>query len=49
MWFRILSMKRYLDPASLSPLLAETDELVRIFHTSVSTARKNLSSASEPD
>ena len=49
MWLRIISMKQYLDLASLSPLLAETDELVRIFHTSVSTARKNLSAASEND
>ena len=49
MWLRIISMKQYLDLASLSPLLAETDELVRIFHTSVSTARKNLSAASESD
>ena len=42
MWLRIISMKQYVDPNSLNKLLAETDELVKIFHTSVKTARRNL-------
>ena len=42
MWLRIIAMKSYLDPDSLRSLLAETDELVRIFQASVSTARQNL-------
>ncbi len=44
MWLRIVSLKQYLPPDSLASLLAETDELVKIFHASVSTARKALSS-----
>jgi len=42
MWLRIIAMKRYLEPASLQSLLAETDELIKIFHASVKTARKNV-------
>ena len=42
MWLRIIAMKQYVDPKSLQKLLVETDELVRIFHTSVRTARRNL-------
>ena len=47
MWLRIIAMKEYVDPQSLQKLLAETDELVKIFHTSVKTARKNLALAEE--
>ena len=43
MWLRIVVMKAYLDPNTLQSLLAETDELVRIFQASVSTARQRLS------
>lgn len=42
MWLRIIAMKSYLDPTTLQSLLAETDELVRIFQASVSTARHHL-------
>ena len=42
MWLRIIEMKGYLEIESVHPLVMETDELVRIFHASVSTARKNL-------
>ena len=41
-WLRIISMKQYVEPRALEKLLAETDELVKILHTSVKTARKNL-------
>ena len=47
MWLRIIAMKEYVDPKSLQKLLAETDELIKIFHTSVKTARKNLALAEE--
>ncbi len=46
MWLRIVSMRRYVDPQALAPLLAETEELVRVFNASVSTARKNLAASS---
>ena len=42
MWLRIIMLKQYVDPVLLGPLLDETDELVRIFNTSVKTARKNI-------
>ncbi len=43
MWLNIIAKKQFLDPSSLRPLIEETNELVKIFHSSVSTARKNLS------
>lgn len=46
MWLKIISLKHYLSPESVAPLLAETEELVKLFHTSVSTARKALSPSS---
>ena len=42
MWLRIIAMKKYLKPGLLDDLLEETDELVRIFNSSVKTARRNL-------
>ena len=42
MWLKIIALKQYLPPASLVPLAKETDELVKIFHASISTARKAL-------
>ncbi len=48
MWLKIVLLKHYLPPDSLASLLAETDELVKIFHSSVSTARKALSAAASP-
>ena len=47
MWLRIIAMKQYVEPKSLQKLLVETDELVKIFHTSVKTARKNMALAEE--
>jgi hypothetical protein len=35
-------------PFDLASLLAETNELVKIFHSSISTARKALSAAASP-
>ena len=46
MWLRIIALRSYLDNALLEPLIGETDELAKIFHTSVMTARKHLSDLS---
>ena len=46
MWLKIIALSGYLDPATIEPLVAETDELVKIFHSSVSTARKTMASES---
>ena len=42
MWLRIIALKEYVPSQKLESLLSETDELIRIFNTSVKTARKNL-------
>ena len=42
MWLRIIALKKYVVPQKLESLLSETDELIRIFNTSVKTARKNI-------
>lgn len=44
MWLRIIALWQYLTTDIMASLLAETDELIKIFHASVSTARKSLSS-----
>ena len=43
----VSAMKQYVEPRTLQKLLAETDELVKIFHASVKTARKNLALSEE--
>ena len=47
MWLRIIALKQYLDSKQLESLLVETDELVRIFNSSVKTARKNLAAGQD--
>ena len=42
MWLRIIALKEYVSPKKLESLLAETDELIRIFNSSVKTARRNI-------
>lgn len=42
MWLYIISKRNYIRPHLLEPLLMETDELVRIFHASITTARKRM-------
>ena len=42
MWLRIIALEEYVPSQKLESLLSETDELIRIFNTSVKTARKNL-------
>ena len=42
MWLRIIALKQYVEPRTLTKLLAEADELVRIFNASVKTARQRL-------
>ncbi len=43
MWLRIICLRRYLPEESMRPLLNETEALVKIFYSSVSTARKAIS------
>ena len=42
MWLRIISLKGYLDGRTLLGLMGETDELAKIFHASIMTARKRI-------
>ena len=42
MWFRIIAKRGYVKPGQLVSLLDELEELVKIFHSSIKTARKNL-------
>ena len=41
MWLRIISERAYVKPERLVSLLNETEELIKIFHASVTTARRN--------
>ena len=43
MWLYMIGKREYVRPAKLTKLLDETDELVRIFNASISTARKRIS------
>ena len=43
MWLRIIVLRKYVSEKQLVPLINETDELAKIFHASVMTARRNLS------
>ena len=43
MWLYIIGKREYVRPAQLAKLFDETDELVRIFNASISTARKRIS------
>ena len=47
MWLRIISLKRYLDGRTLVGLMGETDELAKIFHASIMTARKRIEQGAE--
>ena len=47
MWLRIISLKGYLDGRSLVSLMGETDELAKIFHASVMTARRRIEQGAE--
>ena len=42
MWFRIIAKRKYIKSERLSNLLDELEELVKIFHSSIKTARRNL-------
>ncbi len=46
MWLRIIMLRNYLDNGQLESLIGETDELAKIFHTSIMTARKRLADES---
>ncbi len=46
MWLRIIMLRNYLDNGPLESLIGETDELAKIFHTSIMTARKRLADES---
>jgi four helix bundle protein len=39
-WLRLIQRVPLLKPALVEPLLQETEELIRIFHTSIRTANK---------
>ena len=43
MWLYIIGKREYVRPVLLAQLLEETDELVRIFNASISTARRRIS------
>ncbi len=45
MWFRIIAKMEYVKPERLANLLNELEELVKIFHSSIKTARRNLEEA----
>ena len=42
MWLRIIAMRNYADQNLVSHVLQETEELIKIFYASVTTARRNL-------
>ena len=42
MWLYIIAKREYIKSSLLIPLAEETDELVRIFNASITTARKRL-------
>ena len=45
MWFRIIAKREYIKPELLVNLIDELEELVKIFHSSIKTARRNLEEA----
>ena len=45
MWFRIIAKREYIKPELLVNLMDEMEELVKIFHSSIKTARRNLEEA----
>ena len=45
MWFRIIAKREYIKPELLVNLMDELEELVKIFHSSIKTARRNLEGA----
>ena len=42
MWLRIIANKKYVKPEKLVALMSELEELVKIFHSSIQTARRNI-------
>ena len=42
MWLRIVANKKYVNPEKLLSLMGELEELVKIFHSSIQTARRNI-------
>lgn len=45
MWLRIIAKRQYVKPDLLVALMDELEELVKIFHTSIKTARRNMEEA----
>ena len=45
MWLRIIAKREYTKPELLVNLMDELEELVKIFHSSIKTARRNLEEA----
>jgi four helix bundle protein len=46
MWLRIIIMQKFLSEKALCTLLQEAEELAKIFHASVMTARKRIAAGS---
>ena len=42
MWLRIIAKRQYVKPDQLLLLMEELEELVKIFHSSIKTARRNI-------
>ena len=42
MWLRIIEKRSYIKAEKLTSLMAELEELVKIFHSSIQTARRNM-------
>ena len=42
MWFRIITLRDYLGEDRMKPLLDETDQIAKIFHASILTAKRHL-------
>ena len=40
-WLRVAARRTLLPPADLTPILNETEELIRIFNASIATAKRN--------
>jgi len=42
MWLRIIEKRSYIKAEKLLSLMGELEELVKIFHSSIQTARRNM-------
>lgn len=47
MWLTIIAKREYVPPQSVQKLTAETNELIRIFNASITTARRRIADNKE--